>query len=57
MVKTKEQLINELEELNNEFISKIGKASVVEIAIKMCKIEDELWNKYQYRIDDELEEE
>ena len=50
-MKTKEELINEIESLNKEFISKIGKESVVGIAIKMCEIEDELYEKYGITLD------
>ena len=52
-MKTKEELINEIESLNKEFISKIGigKESVVEISVRMCEIEDELYEKYGITLD------
>lgn len=48
--KTKEQLIKEFNELNEEFKAKLGKENVVAIAYKMCQIEDELLAVYGYSL-------
>ena len=51
--KTKEELIREHQELNKEFISKMGKENVVAIAIRMCQIEEELYEKYNFKLFDD----
>lgn len=48
MKKTKEQLIKEHQELNEVFKAKLGKENVVNIAIRMCQIEDELLREYGF---------
>lgn len=52
-MKTKEELIDEHKELNKEFVSKIGKEDVVNIAVKMCQIEDELFKIYGFKLFDD----
>lgn len=48
--KSKEELIEEHKELNEEFKSRYGKDDVVCIARRMCDIEDELLEVYGYKM-------
>ena len=47
-VSKKEQLIQEHQELNRQFIALMGKADVTMIAMRMCAIESELLLEYGY---------
>ena len=56
MRKTKEQLIKEHQKLNEIFVSKYGRENVVNIAHKMCQIEDILMKEYGFDLFEDLNE-